>query len=119
VGKVVDENQEAVPNAMVYLFRSDPSGGFKQVFQSAQATTDDRGYYRLPHIESGRHYLLVSAQPWFGPFGQANANGNQSSADKAAFDVAFPVTYYPGVTDAGSASRLCWTKAKNSPQILL
>jgi hypothetical protein len=104
VGKVVDENQEPVPNAMVYLFRSDPSGGFKQVFQRAQTSTDDRGYYRLPHIESGRYYLLVSAQPWFGPFAQANANGNQSVADKAAFDVAFPVTFYPGVTDAGSAS---------------
>jgi protocatechuate 3,4-dioxygenase beta subunit len=104
VGKVVDENQEAVPNAMVYLFRSDPSGGFKQVFQSAQVSTDDRGYYRLPHIESGRYYVLVSAQPWFGPFAQANANGNQFAADQAAFDVAFPVTFYPGVADAGSAS---------------
>jgi protocatechuate 3,4-dioxygenase beta subunit len=104
VGKVVDENQEPVPNAMVYLFRSDPSGGFKQVFQRAQTSTDDREYYRLPHIESGRYYVLVSAQPWFGPFAQANANSNQSVADKAAFDVVFPVTFYPGVTDAGSAS---------------
>ena len=104
VGKVVDENQEPVPNATVYLFRSDPSGGFKQVFQRAQTSTDDRGYYRLPHIESGRYYMLVSAQPWFGPFAQASANGNQSVADKAALDVVFPVTFYPGVTDIASAS---------------
>ena len=104
VGRVVNENQEPVSNAMVYLFRSDPSGGFKQVFQRAQVSTDDRGYYRLPHIESGRYYLLVSAQPWFGPFAQANANNNISAADKAAFDVVFPITFYPGVTDAGSAS---------------
>jgi hypothetical protein len=104
VGRVVDENQEPVPNAMVYLFRSDPSGGFKQVFQRAQVSTDDRGYYRLPHIEAGRYYLLVSAQPWFGTFAPANANGNQSVVDKATFDVVFPVTFYPGVTDAGSAS---------------
>ena len=106
VGRVVDENQEPVANALVYLFRSDPSGGFKQVFQRAQASSDDRGYYRLPHIESGRYYVLVSAQPWFGPFAQVYANGNQSAADKAAFDVVFPVTFYPGVTDAGSASPL-------------
>jgi hypothetical protein len=104
VGRVVDENQEPVPNAMVYLFRSDPSAGFKRVFQSAQVSTDDRGYYRLSHIESGRYYVLVSAQPWFSPFAQGNANGNQSEADKAAFDVAFPLTFYPGVSDAGSAS---------------
>jgi len=104
VGKVVDENQEPVPNAMVYLFRSDPSGGFKQVFQRAQTSTDDRGYYRLAHIESGRYYVLVSAQPWFGPFAQAYGNGTQSVADKAALDVVFPPTFYPGVTDAGSAS---------------
>jgi carboxypeptidase family protein len=103
VGKVVDENQEPVPNATVYLFRSDPSGGFKQVFQRAQTSTDDRGYYHLPHIEPGRYYVLVSAQPWFGPFAQANERGNQP-ADKAAFDVVFPLTFYPGVTDAGSAS---------------
>jgi hypothetical protein len=106
VGKVVDENQEPVPNATIYLFRSDPSGGFKRVFQRAQTSTDDRGYYRLPHIESGRYYVLVSAQPWFGPFAQANTSGNQSAADKAAFDVVFPVTFYPGVTNAGSASRI-------------
>jgi protocatechuate 3,4-dioxygenase beta subunit len=104
VGKVVDENQEPVPNAMVYLFRSDPSGGFKQVFQQAQVSTDDRGDYRLPHIEAGRYYVLVSAQPWFGPFAQAYGSANQTAADKAAFDVVFPVTFYPGVTDAGSAS---------------
>jgi hypothetical protein len=104
VGRVIDENQEPVPNAMVYLFRSDASGGFKQIFQRAQVSTDDRGCYRLPHVESGRYYVLVSAQPWFGPFAQANANGNQSAVDKAAFDVVFPVTFYPGVADAGSAS---------------
>ena len=106
VGKVVDENQEPVPNAMVYLFRSDPSGGFKQVIQQAQVATDDRGYYRLPHIESGRYYELVSAQPGFGPIAQVYGKGNQSAADKAAFDVVFPVTFYPGVTDAGSASAI-------------
>ncbi|MGA8502356.1 MAG: carboxypeptidase-like regulatory domain-containing protein [Candidatus Sulfotelmatobacter sp.] len=104
VGRVVDENQEPVPNAMVYLFRSDPGGGFKQVFQRAQVSTDDRGYYRLAHIESGRYYVLVSAQPWFAPFAQANGNGNQSAADKTTFDVVFPITFYPGVTDAGSAT---------------
>jgi protocatechuate 3,4-dioxygenase beta subunit len=104
VGRVVDENQEPVPGAMVYLFRSDPSGGFKQVFQRAQVSTDDRGYYRLPHIESGRYYMLVSAQPWFSPFARADANSNRSTGDKAAFDVVFPVTFYPGVADAGSAS---------------
>lgn len=106
VGKVVDENEEPVPNAMVYLFRSDASGGFKQVFQRAQVSTDDRGYYRLPHIESGRYYVLVSAQPWFGPFAQAYGNGNQSAADKAAFEVVFPITFYPGGTDPGSASTI-------------
>jgi protocatechuate 3,4-dioxygenase beta subunit len=105
VGKVVDENQEPVPNAIVYLFRSDSSGGFKQVFHKAETSTDDRGYYRLSHIESGRYYLLVAAQPWFGPYARANATANQSAADRAAFDVVYPVTFYPGVTDAGSASQ--------------
>ncbi|MFZ0135891.1 MAG: carboxypeptidase-like regulatory domain-containing protein [Candidatus Sulfotelmatobacter sp.] len=104
VGRVVDENQEPVPNAMIYLFRSDPGAGFKQVFQKAQVSTDDRGYYRLAHVESGRYYVVVSAQPWFGPFVQAYGNSNLSAADKAAFDVVFPIAFYPGVTDPGSAS---------------
>jgi len=104
VGRVVDENQEPVPGAMVYLFRSDSSAGFKEIFQREQVSTDDRGYYRLPHIEPGRYYVLVSAQPWYGQIAQTNANGNQSAADKAAFDVVFPLTFYPGVADAGSAS---------------
>jgi hypothetical protein len=106
VGRVVDENDEPVSNAMVFLFRSDASGGFKHINQRTQTATDDRGYYRFAHIESGRYYVLVSAQPWFGPFAQAYGNGNQSAADKAAFDVVFPISFYPGATNPGSASTI-------------
>jgi hypothetical protein len=103
VGAIVEENGEPVPNAQIYLFRSDASAGFKHIYQRAVTSTDDRGRYHFAHVEAGRYYLVVSAQPWFGPYVQAGAV-DRSAPQKTEFDVAFPITFYPGVTDAGSAS---------------
>lgn len=40
---IIDEESEPVPNAMIYLFRADASGGFRQTFVLAQTVADDRG----------------------------------------------------------------------------
>jgi hypothetical protein len=104
-GAIVDENSEPVPNAVVYLFRSDASPGFNQIYQRAMTTSDDRGRYHFAHVESGRYYLVVAAQPWFAPYTQASMSGNnQSATDRLALDVAFPLTFYPGVQESASAT---------------
>jgi hypothetical protein len=104
-GTIVDEENEPVPNATVWLFRSDASAGFKHIYQRATTSSDDRGHYHFAHIEAGRYYLVVVAQPWFGPYVQATLNSdNQQAVDKADLDMAFPVTFYPGVLDSASAT---------------
>ncbi len=105
VGTIVDEDNEPVPNATLWLFRSDASAGFRHIYQRAMTSSDDRGHYHFAHVESGRYYLVVVAQPWFGQYVLASMNNdNQPAADKADLDVAFPVTFYPGVLDSASAT---------------
>jgi hypothetical protein len=104
-GTLVDEDNEPVPNAAVWLFRSDASAGFSHIYQRAVATSDDRGRYHFAHIEAGRYYLVVVAQPWFANYVQASMNNDDPpTTDKADLDVAFPVTFYPGVPDSESAT---------------
>jgi hypothetical protein len=101
VGAIVDEESEAVSNALIYLFRTDASAGLSKTYLAAQSFSDDRGRYRFPHLEPGRYFLVVSAQPWFGSFPRDGV-----AADSTAFDVVFPTTFYPGVTDSASASQV-------------
>jgi hypothetical protein len=106
-GTIVDEQNEPVANATLWLFRSDASAGFKHIYQRATTSPDDRGYYHFAHIEAGRYYLVLTAQPWFGQYLQASLNGdNQPATNNADLDVAFPVTFYPGVSDSASATQI-------------
>jgi hypothetical protein len=55
------------------------------------------------------YYVAVSAQPWFRRFlqnGNRRAGVQQASSIDPALDVAYPVTYYPGATDAENAGAL-------------
>ncbi|MFZ0418168.1 MAG: carboxypeptidase regulatory-like domain-containing protein [Candidatus Sulfotelmatobacter sp.] len=105
-GTIIDEESEAIPNAMVYLFRTDASSGFKQTFLAAQAIADDRGYYRFSHLESGWYFVVVSAQPWFGSLArQREAEGTAAETERA-LDVVYPTSFYPGAVDSASASQI-------------
>ena len=108
VGTITDGDREPVPGAQIYLFRADASGGLTQTYLVGQTLSDDRGYYRLSHLEPGSYFLVVSAEPWFTAFarqgGDEDEDGISLRAEKAALDAAFPITFYPGVTDAASAS---------------
>lgn len=100
LGTIVDPAQEPVQGAMIYLFRTDASGsGLRQTHEEGQTFSDDRGCYRFAHLEPGRYYVVVTAQPWY-----ASMAGNGASPDKTMPEVTYPTTYYPGVTDMASAS---------------
>jgi hypothetical protein len=108
-GMIEDEGHEPVQGADIYLFRTDASLGLKQTSLAGQTTSDDRGRYRLAHLEPGFYYVVVSANPWFGALlnDRFNAAGSDPSpADKPEFNVAYPTTFYPGVTDLGSAAQI-------------
>jgi hypothetical protein len=105
-GTITDEESEPVPNATIFLFRNDMDAGFKQTFRVAETISDDRGYYRFAHLESGWYFVVVSAEPWFGslPWAQGQTGADLPPVEKALFDVVYPTTFYPGVADAASAS---------------
>lgn len=115
-GKITDSENEAVPNATILLFRRDASSGFVQTFQIAQTGSDDRGYYHFGHLQPGRYFVVVSAQPWYNStatsLGEAS-RGDPLAIDNTVFDVAYPTTYYPGVTNPSSASPIVLIAGEN------
>jgi hypothetical protein len=114
VGLIEDEDHEPIQGATVYLFRTDASFGLKHTSLAAQTISNDSGRYRLPHLEPGRYYLAVSAAPWFsGLLQSADSAGNSSLSEKPEFDVAFPTTFYPGVTDLDSASQIALNEGQD------
>jgi hypothetical protein len=105
-GTVTDAENEAVPNASVVLFHMDSRLGYKQILPAAMTNSDDRGYYRFAHLESGSYFIAVSAQPWFSSLAlsQREVGSDLAPDEKSVVDVAFPTTYYPGVIDSSMAS---------------
>jgi Carboxypeptidase regulatory-like domain len=105
-GKIIDPENEAVPNAKVLLFKTDLSTGFNQFFYVEQVSSDDRGNYHFGHLESGQYFVVVSAQPWYSSIVPAlhQGTGGDPSVRNSALDMVYPTTYYPGVREMSSAS---------------
>jgi hypothetical protein len=124
-GKILDEAGDPVRRATVTLYYDDHSSGVDQIRQARGAQTDDQGVFEMASLMPGTYFLSASAKPWYathpGPdpseFHPADANVERANAERASLDrssldrpvldrsldVAYPVTYYPDVTDADSA----------------
>jgi hypothetical protein len=116
IGFVIDEAGEPVRTAcQVTLLMADertPEGS-RPTWQTRGTTrTDDRGHYEFVNLAPGRYQVIVQAQPWYavgaprrgGP-GQDGVAGGSLPAE-SPLDMAYPLTWYPGVTDEASASVL-------------
>jgi hypothetical protein len=78
--------------------------------------TDDVGRYHFAHLRPGAYYIAVVARPWYADagfmpridyFGERIAGGGAArSTGNPALDVAYPLTFYPGVTDSTAASAI-------------
>lgn len=109
LGVIEDEGHDPVPAANIYLFRTDVTLGLRQTALVGQTTSDDRGHYRLAHLEPGSYYLVVSAGPWFRGatnIGDRGPGINSDAMEKPEFNVAYPTTFYPGVRDMESAGEI-------------
>lgn len=122
-GRIADEQGDAVRNARVMLIRETLGEGRAIKAIVANATTDDQGHYHFAHLKPGAYYLAVSARPWYtdGPFmgrmafvdggegrGRVGFGGGfgSNAAGNPTLDVAYPVTFYPDVTDSAAASTI-------------
>src|SRR6202795_206713 len=109
-GKVLDEANDPVRQAQVTLYYNDHSSAVDQIRQFRSAQTNDQGEYELTPLMPGTYFLSASGKPWYaihphsdpGQSESEHASEVTSTVDRA-LDVAYPVTYYPDVTEADDA----------------
>jgi Carboxypeptidase regulatory-like domain len=110
-GKILDESGEPVRHATVTLYYDDHTGGVDQIRQFRGDQTDDQGAYEIAGLMPGTYFLSANARPWYAVHPNSNPSGSPSEAKSAAapssdrsLDIAYPLTYYPDVTEADSAT---------------
>ncbi len=109
-GKVLDEVGDPVRHATVMLYYDDHSSGVDQIRQSNSAQTNDLGEYEMTPLRPGIYFLSANGKPWYAvhPHSDLDRVEAQGQAETTppldrSLDVAYPVTYYPDVTDVDSA----------------
>jgi|SRR5271165_3501632 len=110
-GRVTDEHNEPVANASVQLFRKGMYRGAAKIVVANQMQTDEDGYYHIEHCSPGTYYVAVSARPWYAQnYDPAAWKGLDAETavrvaqEAKARDVAYPLTFYPGVEDSSGAT---------------
>jgi hypothetical protein len=116
-GTITDEAGEPVRTGTVMLFRQGNENGNEQVSRANEVTTDDQGHYLFGHLRPGTYFVVVVAQPWYAVPTQVRyrsvkrADGGMSMVpempddnSRSPLDVAYPITYYPGVTDPAQST---------------
>lgn len=102
-GTVRDEADEPIRDATVMLFHRAFENGRLTVHRIKNEQTDDQGGYRFGQLPAGSMLIAVQARPWYAQTSQMWNNG-QPVSPNADLDVAYPLTFYPGVTDSDSAA---------------
>ena len=109
-GKVLDEAGEPVRHATVVSYYDDHSAGVDQIRQFRGTQTDDQGAYEIA-LMPGTYFLSASAKPWYAVHPSSGQPDSARTASPSApvtidhsLDVTYPLTYYPDVTDADSAT---------------
>ncbi|HZM11370.1 MAG TPA: carboxypeptidase-like regulatory domain-containing protein [Candidatus Limnocylindrales bacterium] len=111
-GTVTDDDGDPVRNANVQLFQRNNDTGEQRTQAFTNAVTDDRGHYQFGHLAPGIYFVAVSARPWYANYsapGDAAANADNAARiaeERAPFDVAYPLTFYPTAEDSTTASAI-------------
>jgi hypothetical protein len=108
-GVVTDDAGEPVEQANVLLMRKTKFGGMgEHLVKSISGVTDDTGLFEFWNLVPGTYLLAVKAEPWFALHPRLTAEndvaGDGQREAVAALDVAYPVTYYGGVTDEAAVT---------------
>jgi hypothetical protein len=130
-GIVTDDQGDPVQNAQVTLFQNSLANGTRSTHRRSGTVSDDEGSYHFAHLPAGRYFISVSAEPWYAQpdLGQTIASLSDGVAVGASYsgppagiaganppppvpqppsplDVAYPLTFYSGATDAASATAI-------------
>ena len=102
-GKVLDESGEPVRHGTVTVYYDDHAQGVSQIHAFRNAQTDDLGVFEITPLRPGTYFLSARAKPWYAIHRFSDATNSAGQAIDRSFDVAYPLTYYPDVTEADSA----------------
>lgn len=102
-GTIQDEADEPVRDAEVILFHRAVEDGRLTTHVIRQTQTDDQGGYRFGGLLDGTFLIAVRARPWYVQTAQV-WNSGEPVTTNADLDVAFPTTFYPGVTGPDEAA---------------
>ncbi|HLY99993.1 MAG TPA: carboxypeptidase regulatory-like domain-containing protein [Candidatus Angelobacter sp.] len=108
LGTIIDNYGEPVANAQVRLFQISVPSGRRGVGLQRRLVTNDEGLYRFSHLPPGDYYLAVSARPWYVEDNRIRTNIQPKvvqpvQEDDPALDMAYPITFFPGVTEWNAA----------------
>jgi hypothetical protein len=127
-GTVTDEAGEPVRDANITLYQTGTANGSAGTRVRSHGATNDEGHYHIGHLAPGDYMISVVARVWYarrrhlnttianirgGTMGSsislAVGDGARDSAPSEpetpnALDLAYPTTFFPGVTEAGSAA---------------
>lgn len=109
-GVVTDEFNEPVRDAQVMLFRRGLDNGEFSTHIVSNEQTDDQGAYKFGSLLPGTYFVAVSARPWYAHSSADVTRVAESMSSPQAIDtmkkldVAFPLTFYSGATEAADAS---------------
>src|SRR5205823_763773 len=105
-GKVIDESGEPVRNARLILYVENRRGGMNRIMRAGSGSTDDQGSYEFAALAPGNYYLSVAARPWYAvhPVSSSEGTSNPPPSVARSLDVAYPTTYYNGVSEADDAT---------------
>jgi hypothetical protein len=80
----------------------------EHLVKSISGVTDDTGLFEFWNLLPGTYFLAVKAEPWFALHPllaeESGVAGDEQREAAAALDVAYPVTYYGGVTDEAAVT---------------
>ena len=96
-GKVLDDLGDPVERATVAAMRYRVQGNERQLAQTASASTDDQGNYRVFGIEPGRYYLRVTPS-------SSNLSSINSSGPPTA--TTYIPVYYPNTAEESAAAQI-------------
>lgn len=96
-GKVVDEDGEPVDHAFVNIMRWGFNRGRRQLMPMNGSSANDIGEFRIAGLGPGKYFIAVRAQS----FMQRSAAAGEPRQTEG-----YVTTFYPGVTDASSASAI-------------
>jgi hypothetical protein len=115
-GHVLDEHGEPIRDGRVLLLEEVLTGRGRRLTRNREADLNDLGAYRFGHLEPGSYVVAVITRPWYAERYGVNPRKTEGLPRSGDVDteVAYPVTFYPGATDAETAGRITLTPGENA-----